>query len=161
VWLWLLCVDEFVYLRACACPYGCVGVLVGRCVCVRARVSVRVCVLVGRCACVGALRLFFVLVILCLCVCIFVCVFVFTNVCVLGCVYVCVCVCLCGRVRVLAAGGGLRPEPSRAQVRVDQTPQNGEVLPHPVPGVLGGYPGVLEGSFRTQCHGYSGDTQGY
>ena len=50
---------------------------------------------------------------------------------------VCVCVCLCGSVRVLAAGGGLRSETSRAQVRVDQTPQNGEVLPYEREGCSG------------------------
>ena len=36
-------------------------------------------------------------------------------------------------------------ETSRAQVRVDQTPQNGEVLPYRVQGVLRAYSGVLTG----------------
>ena len=90
--------------------------------------------------------------------------------CVCVCEYVCVCVCERLRLRVLAAGGGLRSETSRAQVRVDQTPQSGEVLPHPVPWgarevprgsrgvlpyrvprVLRRYLGVLERSYRIEC----------
>jgi hypothetical protein len=63
--------------------------------------------------------------------------------------------------QVCVGGVHFFSEPSRAQVRVDQTPQSGEVLPYRGPGVLWGYPGVLEGSSRTVCHGYSGDTQGY
>ncbi len=69
------------------------------------------------------------------CVCVCVCLLLFV-----GFVCMCVCVCFCGRVRVLAAGGGLRSETSRAQVRVDQTPQNGEVLPYRVPWGTQGLP---------------------